>query len=188
MQDEIARKHRRGAADHAHAAGTAGARRQADREPPGLRSLSARPELRAADDAPGLGVRAADVRERGRARPDVRPRACGDRQRLRAVSQPLRARRRSGSSGPRPPASAPALGKAMPEILVAEAWMLYAEAKYDDAIQRVREAIDRKPDIESGYYLLGRALFAAGKHQEVATSPRRRWRPAARTTTSTSRS
>jgi tetratricopeptide (TPR) repeat protein len=60
------------------------------------------------------------------------------------------------------------LGKAGPEILVAEAWILYAETKYDEAIQRVRQAIDRKPDVEGGYYLLGRALFAAGKYQEVA--------------------
>jgi serine/threonine protein kinase/Tfp pilus assembly protein PilF len=60
------------------------------------------------------------------------------------------------------------LGKAGPEILVAEAWILYAEAKYVEAIQRVRRAIERKPDVEGGYYLLGRALFAAGKYQEVA--------------------
>ncbi len=60
------------------------------------------------------------------------------------------------------------LGKAGPEILVAEAWILYAESKYDEAIQRVHQAIDRKPDVEGGYYLLGRALFAAGKYQEVA--------------------
>ena len=60
------------------------------------------------------------------------------------------------------------LGKAGPEILVAEAWILYAEAKYDEAIRRVRQAIERKPDVEGGYYLLGRALFAAGKYQEVA--------------------
>ena len=60
------------------------------------------------------------------------------------------------------------LGKAGPEILVAEAWILYAEAKYDEAIQRVRTAIERKPDAEGAYYLLGRALFAAGKYQEIA--------------------
>ena len=59
------------------------------------------------------------------------------------------------------------LGKAGPEILVAEAWILYAEANYDEAIKRVRQAIERKPDVEGAYYLLGRALFAAGKYQEV---------------------
>ena len=60
------------------------------------------------------------------------------------------------------------VGKPGPEILVAEAWILYAEAKYDEAIQRVRQAIERKPDVEGGYYLQGRALFAAGRYQDVA--------------------
>jgi TolB-like protein len=60
------------------------------------------------------------------------------------------------------------LGKAGPEILVAESWILYAEGKYEEAIQRVRQAIDRKPDVEGGYYLLGRTLFAAGEYQSVA--------------------
>jgi serine/threonine protein kinase/Tfp pilus assembly protein PilF len=59
------------------------------------------------------------------------------------------------------------LGGNWPEVLVAEAWILYAEGKYDDAVVRVREAITRKPDVEGAYYLLGRALFAAGKYQEV---------------------
>ena len=60
------------------------------------------------------------------------------------------------------------LGKASAEVIVAEAWILYAEGRYDDAIDRVRLAIERKPDVEGAYYLLGRALFAAGKYQEVA--------------------
>jgi serine/threonine protein kinase/Tfp pilus assembly protein PilF len=60
------------------------------------------------------------------------------------------------------------LGKAGPEILVAESWILYAEGKYEEAIQRVRHAIDLKPDVEGGYYLLGRTLFAAGEYQSVA--------------------
>ena len=63
---------------------------------------------------------------------------------------------------------ASALGKDAPEIKVAEAWILYADGKYDDTIRLVRQAIERKPDCEGAYYLLGRALFAAGKYQEVA--------------------
>jgi len=51
---------------------------------------------------------------------------------------------------------------------VAEAWILYAESKFDEAARRVRKAIERKPDCEGAYYLLGRVLFAAGKYQEVA--------------------
>jgi tetratricopeptide (TPR) repeat protein len=63
---------------------------------------------------------------------------------------------------------ASALGSDSPDIQVAEAWILYAEGKYDEAVRRVREAITRKGDAEGAYYLLGRALFAAGKYQEVA--------------------
>ncbi len=58
-----------------------------------------------------------------------------------------------------------------------------------EAVRRVRQAIERKADAEGAYYLLGRALFAAGQYQEVvdlAESARRRL--AARTTTSTCRS
>jgi non-specific serine/threonine protein kinase len=63
---------------------------------------------------------------------------------------------------------ASALGSDSPEIRVAEAWTLYAEEKYDEAIPRARQAIERKPDVEGGYYLLGRALFSAGRYQEIA--------------------
>ena len=62
---------------------------------------------------------------------------------------------------------ASALGSDSPEVQVAEAWILYAEGKYDEAVRRVREAIARKGDAEGAYYLLGRALFAAGKYQDV---------------------
>jgi len=62
---------------------------------------------------------------------------------------------------------ASALSKNTPEVLVAEGWILYAEAKYDQASRCVRQAIDRKPDCEGAYYLLGRTLFAAGHYQEV---------------------
>jgi non-specific serine/threonine protein kinase len=63
---------------------------------------------------------------------------------------------------------ASALGGDVPEIRVAEAWILYAEDKLDEAIRRVREAIERRPDCEGAYYLLGRALFASGRYQEAA--------------------
>ncbi len=62
---------------------------------------------------------------------------------------------------------ASALGKDAPEIQVAEAWISYAEGKYDEAVDLIRKAIGRKPDTEGAYYLLGRTLFAAGKYQEV---------------------
>jgi len=62
---------------------------------------------------------------------------------------------------------ASALGKDAPEVLVAEAWILYMKEEYDEAARRVRQAIARKPDAETAYYLLGRALFASGRYQEV---------------------
>jgi tetratricopeptide (TPR) repeat protein len=62
---------------------------------------------------------------------------------------------------------ASALDSDSPDIRVAEAWILYAEGRYDDAVDRVRQAISRKADAEGAYYLLGRALFAAGQYQEV---------------------
>jgi len=60
------------------------------------------------------------------------------------------------------------LGKDAPEIKVAEAWIGYADGKYEDTIRLVSQAIERKTDCEGAYYLLGRALFAAGKYQAVA--------------------
>jgi serine/threonine protein kinase/tetratricopeptide (TPR) repeat protein len=54
-----------------------------------------------------------------------------------------------------------------PEIQAAEAWVLFAEGKYDDSIRVIREALRRNPDIDGGYYLLGRGLFAAGRYQEL---------------------
>ena len=62
---------------------------------------------------------------------------------------------------------ASALQPELPEVQVAEAWMFYAEKRFEDAIQRVRRAIAAKPDCEGAYYLLGRALFAAGRYQEI---------------------
>ena len=55
----------------------------------------------------------------------------------------------------------------VPEVQVAEGWILYAAEKYDEASDRVRKAISRKSDCEGGYYLLGRTLFAAGRYREV---------------------
>jgi non-specific serine/threonine protein kinase len=59
------------------------------------------------------------------------------------------------------------IGKDAPEVLVAEAWILYMKDQYDDAIARAREAISKKPDADSAYYLLSRALFARGRFAEV---------------------
>ncbi len=57
----------------------------------------------------------------------------------------------------------------LPEVQVAQAWIAYAESRYEDAITCCRQAIERKRDCEGAYYLLGRALFASGRYQEVAS-------------------
>ena len=38
---------------------------------------------------------------------------------------------------------------------------------HDEAVRMVKKAIERKRDCEGAYYLLCRALFAAGRYQEV---------------------
>ena len=62
---------------------------------------------------------------------------------------------------------ASAKGHDEPEILCAEAWVSFAEGSYDECAEKVRAAISRNPDVDGGYYLLGRALFSAGRYQEV---------------------
>jgi serine/threonine protein kinase len=58
-------------------------------------------------------------------------------------------------------------GDSLPEALIAQAWLSYAEQRFDEAAARTRRAISIKSDVESGYYLLGRVLFAAGRHLEL---------------------
>jgi len=62
---------------------------------------------------------------------------------------------------------ASAKGHGEPEIQCAEAWVLFADGRYNECIEKIRGAISRKPDIDGGYYVLGRGLFAAGRYQEV---------------------
>ena len=50
---------------------------------------------------------------------------------------------------------------------VAESWILYAEGNYEETVRRMRAVVERRPDTEGAYYLLGRALFAAGQYQEL---------------------
>jgi serine/threonine protein kinase len=55
----------------------------------------------------------------------------------------------------------------LPEVQVSQAWVLYAAELHDEAVRTVKKAIERKRDCEGAYYLLCRALFAAGRYQEV---------------------
>lgn len=58
-------------------------------------------------------------------------------------------------------------GRDEPEIRCAEAWLDFAQGRYEEAIAKCRSALSRDPDIDGGYNLLGRALFEAGRYQEV---------------------
>jgi tetratricopeptide (TPR) repeat protein len=61
-----------------------------------------------------------------------------------------------------------ALEPELPEARLAQAWILYASAEYDEALRIVRAVVERKRDTESAYYLLLRVLFASGQYQEIA--------------------
>jgi len=54
------------------------------------------------------------------------------------------------------------------EVLAARALILEAQRKYDEAIQCARQAIERKPDCEGAYKVLGRACFASDRWEEAA--------------------
>lgn len=62
---------------------------------------------------------------------------------------------------------ATATGSDDPEVHAAEAWILWAEGRYIEAVGKIRGALKRKPDLDSGYYLLGSALFASGQYQDI---------------------
>lgn len=61
-----------------------------------------------------------------------------------------------------------ALQPDVPEVMVAQAWILYAKRQYDEMTAIVRNVVARKRDCEGAYYLLLRGLYASGKYQEVA--------------------
>jgi serine/threonine protein kinase/Tfp pilus assembly protein PilF len=63
--------------------------------------------------------------------------------------------------------NASAKGQDLPEILMAKAWVAYAEGRYDECISMTQQALERSRDLDGGYYLLGRGLFAAGRYQEL---------------------
>src|SRR5436190_4104618 len=62
---------------------------------------------------------------------------------------------------------ASARGHEAPEIECAEAWVNFADGRYGEAVDKIRTALSKNPDLDGGYYVLGRALFAAGRYQEV---------------------
>lgn len=54
------------------------------------------------------------------------------------------------------------------EVLAARARVFYAQQKYDEAIAYARLAIERAPDCDGAYNVLGRAYFASDRFQEAA--------------------
>jgi non-specific serine/threonine protein kinase len=54
------------------------------------------------------------------------------------------------------------------EVLSARARMYYAQQKYEDSAAYARLAIERKPDCEGAYNILGRAYFASDRFEEAA--------------------
>ncbi len=61
-----------------------------------------------------------------------------------------------------------ALQPHLPEAHVARGWVFYANKQYDLAVAEGRMALAQKPDCEGVYYMLGRAMFAAGRYQDIA--------------------
>ena len=55
----------------------------------------------------------------------------------------------------------------LPEAHVGRGWVFYANQQYDLAVTEARMALSQKPDCEGVYYMMGRALFAAGRYQEI---------------------
>ena len=63
---------------------------------------------------------------------------------------------------------ATALAPDLPEVLVARARIFYAQKKNDESAQLALRAIERKPDCDGAWNILGRAYFAAGRYEEAA--------------------
>ncbi|MGC1383579.1 MAG: protein kinase [Candidatus Acidiferrales bacterium] len=63
---------------------------------------------------------------------------------------------------------ATALAPDLPEVLVARARIFYAQKKNEEAAQLALRAIERKPDCDGAWNVLGRAYFAAGRYQDAA--------------------
>src|SRR5271167_3354030 len=58
---------------------------------------------------------------------------------------------------------ATALAPELPEVLIAHARMCYAQKKYDEGLLLAWRAIERKPDCEASWNILGRVYFASGR-------------------------
>jgi serine/threonine protein kinase/tetratricopeptide (TPR) repeat protein len=55
-----------------------------------------------------------------------------------------------------------------PEVLAGRARLCHVQQQYDGAVKLAQMAIDRRPDCQSAWDILGRALFASDRWQEAA--------------------
>ncbi len=62
---------------------------------------------------------------------------------------------------------ATALAPDLPEVLVAKARIAYAQKKYEEAALLAKRAIERKPDCEGSWNILGRAYFSSGRFEDA---------------------
>ena len=63
---------------------------------------------------------------------------------------------------------ATALAPDQPEVLVARARICYAQKKYEESVLLAQRAIERKPDCDGSWNILGRAYFAWGQYEKAA--------------------
>jgi serine/threonine protein kinase/Tfp pilus assembly protein PilF len=61
-----------------------------------------------------------------------------------------------------------ALAPELPEVLVARARIFYAQKKYEECALLAWRAIERKPDCDGSWNILGRAYFSLGRFEEAA--------------------
>lgn len=61
-----------------------------------------------------------------------------------------------------------ALAPDLPEVMVARARLFYAQRKYDECALMARRAIERKPDCDGSWNILGRALMTSNRYKEAA--------------------
>jgi serine/threonine protein kinase/Flp pilus assembly protein TadD len=61
-----------------------------------------------------------------------------------------------------------ALAPDAPEVLVGRARVCYAQEKYEETVQFARRAIERKPDCEGSWNILGRGLLGVKRFEEAA--------------------
>ncbi len=68
---------------------------------------------------------------------------------------------------------ATALAPDLPEVLVAHARIFYAQKKNDETALLALRAIERKPDCDGAWNILGRAYFASARYEEAAAAAER---------------